>query len=111
MPIASGQMGRPGVLALPGDRFLRGHPFRSRPFSTKNPTVSGVTQDSSGAPLGSCVVRLLRTSNDELVSTSTSDGSGNYALIAIGSGPFYVVAYKAGATDVSGTTVNTLIGT
>lgn len=34
MPISTGRKGTPGVLALPGRRFLSGQPFRSRPLST-----------------------------------------------------------------------------
>ena len=109
MPIASGQKGRPGVLAIPGDRFGKMHPFRSPQLSTKNEIIAGVTQDSTGAALGSCVVQLFRTPSDTLVQELTSDASGNYQFDNPGSGPFYVVAYKQGVPDVAGTTVNTLI--
>lgn len=109
MPIAKGQNGRPGVFAIPGDRFLASRTFRSAPFSTKNETLSGVTKDSTGSALGACVVQLFRTPSDALVSEITSDASGNYNFDNPGSGPFYIVAYKAGAPDVAGTTVNTLV--
>lgn len=110
MPIGSGAVGGPGVLAIPGDRFLRTRTFRSPPFSTKNPTITGVTKDSGGSAVAAASVKLFRTSNDELVSSTMSDGSGNYTLVATGSGPFYATAYKAGVPDIMGTTVNTLIG-
>lgn len=103
MPIARSRVG-----AIPGDRFLRGHPFRSPKLSTKNETISGVTRDSVGAALGSCIVQLFRTPSDTLVAELTSDGSGNYRFENPGSGPFYIVAYKAGAPDVTGATANTL---
>lgn len=125
MPIGNGGgiRGRGGILAMPGKRFGAAQPnfadtltsvsrpFRSPPFSTYNNTrITGVTKDSTGASLGSCVVQLFRTSNDQLIEESTSDGSGNYSFAPTDYGPFYVVAYKAGAPDVAGTTVNTLVG-
>lgn len=136
MPIASGARGQPGVLAIPG-RVLaldeggmvsgssvprRGYSmgvggryagagrlvFRSPKFSTINPRITGITKDSTGAVLGSCVVQLFRTVDDRFMFEAVSDGVGAYELTALGSGPFYIVAYKAGAPDVAGTTVNTL---
>ena len=74
--------------------------------------VSGITKDATGAALGSCVVDLYRTTNDVFVKRTTSDATGAYAFDVAGTdGPFYVVAYKAGAPDVAGTSVNTLVGT
>lgn len=109
MPIANGRRGLSNVLAIPGDRFLRTKPFRSQPFSTKTETISGVTRDSNGSALGSCVVQLFRTPSDVLVCEKVSDVSGNYLFENPGSGPFYIVAYKQGSPDVAGTSVNTLI--
>lgn len=136
MPIASGARGRPGLLAIPGRVFVQGEGgavggssaprrntalgeggkyagapadvFRSPKFSTINPRITGTTKDSTGAALASCVVQLFRTLDDQIMFESVSDGAGAYELTALGSGPFYVVAYKAGAPDVAGTTVNTL---
>ena len=73
--------------------------------------ISGITKDQNSALLGSCVLKLFLTSNDTLVATTTSDGSGNYTLTfsATITGPFYIVAYKAGSPDVAGTSVNTLV--
>lgn len=109
MPIATGQKGRPGARGIPGDRFLGGKPFRSQPFSTSNTFIAGQTRDSTGAPLGSCVVILLLTGGDVAVAKAVSDASGNYRFDNPGSGPFYIVAYKPGSPDVAGTTVNTLV--
>ena len=111
MPIANGARGRPGILAVPGrgGRGGRGGPFRSPPFSTANTAISGVTKDSAGAALGSCVVELFQTGGDIITRRTVSDGSGNYRFDNPGSGPFYIVAYKAGSPDVAGTTVNTLV--
>lgn len=72
--------------------------------------ITGVTKDSTGAPLAACVVQLFRASDDAFISEVTSDGSGAYAVCPSGSGSFYIVAYKAGAPDLAGTSVNTLVG-
>jgi hypothetical protein len=82
--------------------------FRSPPFSTVNPVITGVTRDASEVPLGGCVVNLFRTLDDSFLATTISDGAGAFTIFAVGSGPFYLVAYKAGSPDVAGTTVNTL---
>jgi hypothetical protein len=72
--------------------------------------ITGVTKDSAGAALGNCVVQLFRTSDDQIVEETTSDGSGNYRfLTATPQYKHYVVAYKAGAPDVTGATVNTVV--
>lgn len=111
MPIAQGAPGRPGVLAIPNRRFLRGKPFRSAPLSTRNDTITGVTRDSNGSPLGTCVVSIFNTSTGQPVQSTISDVSGNYTFLHPGSGPFYLVAYKAGLPSVAGTTVNTVVAT
>lgn len=74
--------------------------------------ISGVTRDSTGAVLVSCTVELYLTANDMPLEKVVSDPvTGAYSFSSIGlSETYYVVAYKAGATDVAGTTVNTLIG-
>jgi hypothetical protein len=85
-------------------------PLRSPAFSADPGVfIRGVTRDGTGAALASCVVQLFRTVDDLIMGEVTSDGSGNYAIRAGVGGPFYLVAYKAGGTDVAGTTVNTLI--
>lgn len=46
-----------------------------------------------------------------LVNQTVSDASGNYSF-SVGSGlQYWIVDYKAGAPDVAGATVNTLVGT
>lgn len=73
--------------------------------------VSGITKNSSGAVLASCVVTLFESGKDEKLQTTTSDGLGQYIFNVtetVGR-TFYVVAYKAGSPDVAGTTVNTLV--
>jgi hypothetical protein len=75
-------------------------------------SISGITKDSTGAVLGSCVVALFRTVANVFVESTTSDPvTGAYAFSTVGSGQaYYVVAYKPGSPDVAGTTVNTLAG-
>jgi hypothetical protein len=131
MPIANGAKGRPGIIGAPGlgrsDRFLRTGgggpplsvtlspgdysfaPWRSRPLDSIGRFITGVTRDSTGTPIANCTVDLYYTSTDQRVDTVVSDGSGNFTFGASG-GPYYIVAYKAGAPDVFGTTVNTLTG-
>lgn len=119
MPIASGAIGHPGVLGIPGAAARRGigiegssvrplRKFRSVPLATSNPVLTGTTRDSADAPLPGCVVKLFRTVDDVFMAQTTSDGAGAFTIHALGSGPFYLVAYLAGGTDVAGTTVNTL---
>lgn len=86
-----------------------GIPFRSQSFDATSIYVTGITRDSAGAALGGCIVQLFRTVDDAPFGETTSDGAGNYSIVAPVGGPFYLVAYKAGAPDVAGTTVNTLI--
>jgi hypothetical protein len=71
----------------------------------------GITRDQYGAPVGSCVVQLFRTSDDLFIMEITSDASGNFLLQSWYSpDTHYIVAYKAGSPDIFGTTVNTLVG-
>lgn len=73
--------------------------------------VFGVTKDSTGAALSGVTVKLYRTADDALVDMAVSNGGGNYEFrSASPTTAYYVVAYKAGAPDVAGTTVNTLVG-
>ena len=75
-----------------------------------NRTITGVTRDSNGVALGNCAVHLILTDVDTIAQETSSDASGNFTFFNPGSGPFYIVAYKVGAPDIAGTTVNKLIG-
>ena len=87
-----------------GSAFIQQH-------ATPRIIITGITKDSGGAPIGGCTVKLYRTSDDVMVLSTISDGSGNYTFAPVNRGvQYYVVAYKAGAPDVSGTTLNTLEG-
>jgi hypothetical protein len=84
-------------------------PFRSPPLSMQAYAITGVTRDSTGAPLGGVTVDLFTTADDVKVATTVSDGAGNFQFPAT-AGPYYLVAYKPGAPDVAGTSTNTLTG-
>jgi hypothetical protein len=100
--------------AIPGaskrKRFGNGV-FRSVVF-TGFFKISGVTRDSEGTVLGGCDVHLFRTTDDVEVGQVVSDSSTGAYSFTVGSNaePYYIVAFKAGSPDVSGTTVNTLHG-
>lgn len=77
-------------------------------------TISGITRVlSTGVPLGSCVVELYLTATDEPLMKTTSDANGYFIFSVARFSPatHYMVAYKVGAPDVAGTTLNTLTGT
>lgn len=82
--------------------------YRS-PGGIANRALTGITYDSTNVVLGLCRVELFQTGGDMTTRETTSDAAGNYSFSNPGSGPFYVVAYKAGSPDVAGTSVNTLI--
>lgn len=74
-------------------------------------SISGITRDSAGTPLASCVVELYRTLTDVVVDSAASDGSGAFTFRNVGLGQtYYIVSYKAGSPDVFGTSLNTLAG-
>ena len=78
-----------------------------RDLGQQNNRIVGVSRDSTGAALGACTIKVFRTSDDVLVASTTSDGSGNWTAYPNQQGPYYFVEYKAGAPDVFGTSPNT----
>jgi hypothetical protein len=113
MPLSVGpkQCGGRGPLLIMGvaRRELR-TTFRSpRMFSDKAYKISGTTRDSVGAALGNCIVDLYYTDTGERAARVESDASGAFTFLVGPNLACYVVAYKAGAPDVAGTTVNTLV--
>ena len=84
--------------------------YRS-PGGNANWQIIGVTRNSSGAVLASCNLDLFITGSDQLAMRTVSDAGGNFTFPNPGTGPFYIVAYKAGSPDVAGTTVNTIFPT
>lgn len=110
MPIAANASGRAVSKAAPFVRSVtNGLSFRKTVLSTKNEQITGVSRNNAGAALGTCVVKLFRTPSDVLAAQTTSDASGNFTFDNPGSGPFYIVCYKAGSPDVSGTGLNTVV--
>lgn len=107
-----------GVSSLLGDVGLDVGMYNPLPWgafeivggSTSALGIIGVTRDQYGTPVGSCVVQLFLTSTDALVIEGTSDVSGNFLLTTPFTGQHFIVAYKATAPDIFGTTVNTLVG-
>lgn len=78
--------------------------------STRWVQIAGITRNASGVPIGGVTVKVYRTSDDlELMSTVSAD-DGAYQVATNESFQCYLVAYKAGAPDVEGTTRNDLVG-
>jgi hypothetical protein len=85
--------------------------FGFQPLIPSYLRIFGVTKDSGGVALGGCSVKLYQTVGDVYIDSTLSDGAGNYEFrTASLSTAYYVVAYKAGAPDLAGTTVNTIVG-
>jgi hypothetical protein len=115
-----GRRGSPNVLAIPGRRWgapkptyanqiiVNGKPFRTR-MGTLNLVLSGVSKDSAGSVLANCRVLIFRTEDNSFIGETTSDGSGAWSVSMMKGGPLFVVAYKAGAPDVAGTSRNDLV--
>jgi hypothetical protein len=101
-----------GVNGVPGGcravvrGFLNGEtPSFEYPYG-----LTGVTKDSTGAPLAAVTVQLVRTADQSPVHRTTSDANGVYVIAASQVLQHYLVAYKPGVPDVAGTSVNTLVG-
>lgn len=93
----------------------------ARPIRSPKPfLVSGVSRDSTGAVLGSCVVDLFRifdpTGASEppaqwLARTVSDATTGAYSFTVASEGwLLQAVFYKAGAPDLAGVTKNTIVG-
>lgn len=101
-----------GVPNTPGPGKIKSFSDSYAPiFEEKNWVISGVTRDAGGVALASCAVELFNTATDAKEQAAVSDGGGNYSFVVDKTQRYYVVAYKAGAPDLSGTTINTLAGT
>ena len=76
-------------------------------------TLSGITRDSVGSPLGLCDVRLFKADNfDQEVGFTTSDAGGNFTFnLGTNEGYYWIEAYKAGSPDLASTSVRTLVAT
>lgn len=75
-----------------------------------NTTLTGVTRDTNGSPLGSCTVTLYNTLDDSVVARTVSDGSGNFSFsLAPTSGTYYYRAVDQ-TNLLVGTTLSNLVG-
>lgn len=77
-------------------------------------SITGITRDSSGNPLGNMRVTVYRVTGAVLtyVETLVSDGSGNYTTSPVSMGSLYqITTFLAGSPDVAGVSRATLIGT
>lgn len=91
-----------------------------RAFPTLSPdqadqyfSITGVTRDSTGAVLGLVTVYLFEMVGGTPLLTKQviSDASGNYTFtVGDPTRSYWTVTYKAGAPDVAGASVNTLVG-
>jgi hypothetical protein len=72
--------------------------------------LRGSVVDATDVPQTGVNVTAFRTSDDVVAAEGWTDGAGNYGVPTNFIGvAHYLVAYLPGATDQSGTTVNTLI--
>ena len=72
--------------------------------------ISGLTLDKDGNPLGSVTIQGFLTASDAFVFEMISDAGGYYDFCTPYRGQaHYLVMYKAGAPDVTGASVNTLM--
>lgn len=114
-PIVLGapELGSPVMMtnyALIAQALTIGAPVLGSPALLAGFVLAGVTRDSAGDPLGSCVVQLFRTADDVLMEEKVSEADGSFFfLVSDISTEHYIVAYKAGTPDRAGTTLNTLV--
>lgn len=97
----------PTVRGIMGSGFVQLYPKK---LSTQVWVIAGITRDSTGAVLASCLVELMRSRDMTLIATQTSDGSGNFSFQVDPADKYQVIGYKPGSPDVAGITANTLIG-
>lgn len=81
--------------------------------------LAGITKDATGAPLAGVTVMAIRSTADDANSrpanvqegtVGVSDAAGNYEVMVPTGDQYRIDAYKAGAPDVAGSTLNTLVG-
>lgn len=90
------------------ENIFSGNRLFERKLGRINMIMSGVSRDAVGATLGNCQVLIFRTEDKTLVAETTSDASGNWSVLIMKGGPFFLVEYKEG-TPVFGTSANTLV--
>ena len=75
--------------------------------------IVGQCLDASDNPVANAIVQGFVTATDDFVGEVTANNEGYYYLMTeqSTSTPHYLVAYKVGAPDIAGTTVNTILPT
>jgi hypothetical protein len=97
-----------GPLQFPSIKNLG--PAVIQPLGIYNTTLTGVSRDASGSPIGGCTIKLYRKSDDAVMDLQTSDGSGNFTFtMAPTSMTFYIRATDSSGLLV-GTSLDTLVG-
>lgn len=71
---------------------------------------NGFTRDASGGVIGGVTVKLFLTATDVKQSETVSDAGGLFVVSTAEAGAHYLLFYKTGTPDISGTTVNTMLG-
>jgi len=77
------------------------------------PTIRGITRDSTGNPLPFCNVDLYYGTDPESLAADgvTSDAGGNFSFVVPASSKqYFLTAYLPGAPTVAGITLNNLTG-
>jgi hypothetical protein len=105
-------MGR-GLCSGVADFFHADEKLKDRDY-----VISGITRDAAGAILGGCTVDVFMSQMPDmprtLVGRAVSDvTTGQYIVFVNGPDTgmtFQAMAYLAGAPDVAGISVNTLVG-
>lgn len=79
--------------------------LRSRPSAGARDVfeLTGTAKSASGAPIAGATVFLFDFGTNALVSTTTSDGSGNYVFNPPTNGPYWTRFYLASAPEIFGT--------
>jgi hypothetical protein len=86
--------------------------------TTQKWLLSGTTYDSLNARLPGCRVVIMVSSkikynpdilSNPVIAETVSDANGDYSIQVTNPGPYQIIAYKAGGTDVAGVTVDTVI--
>jgi hypothetical protein len=72
--------------------------------------IIGVTKDSNRVPIGGCEVKLFRSYDDTFIEKKVSNADGSFTFILQDfTSMYYIVAYRTGAPDLVGASVNTLV--
>lgn len=71
---------------------------------------NGFSRDASGGVIAGVTVKCMLTSTDTKQSEAVSDVNGLFVVSTAEAGGHYLIFYKTGTPDISGTTVNTLLG-